>query len=103
MTKFDFLASLLDFGLGHVVEDVLELLDVEDLLSVQLVSKLWSVEERKKPFLYNVLIFAACISAQTHLYLSTLSSKSSNLAEYGTGPKLVVQRLALSLHDLINS
>ena len=48
MTKFDFLASLLDFGLGHVVEDVLELLDVEDLLSVQLVSKLWSVEQRKK-------------------------------------------------------
>ena len=94
MTKFDFLASLLDFGLGHVVEDVLELLDVEDLLSVQLVSKLWSVEERKKPFLYNVPIFAACISAQTHLYLSTLSSKSSNLAEAGTGPKLVVQRLA---------
>ena len=48
MTKFDFLASLLDFGLGHVVEEVLELLDVEDLLSVQLVSKLWSVEQRKK-------------------------------------------------------
>ena len=43
MAKFDFLASLLDFGLGHVVEDVLELIDVDDLLSVQLVSKLWSV------------------------------------------------------------
>ena len=43
MTKFDFLASLLDFGLVHVVEDVLELLDVEDLLTVQLVSKLWLV------------------------------------------------------------
>ena len=43
MNKFDFLASLLDFGLSHVVEQVLDLLEVEDLSAVQLVSKLWSV------------------------------------------------------------
>jgi hypothetical protein len=42
MAKFDVLASLLDFGLGHAVEDILELLEVEDLAAVQLVSKLWS-------------------------------------------------------------
>jgi hypothetical protein len=41
MSKFDFLAALLDFGLTHVVEGILELLEVEDVAAVQLVSKLW--------------------------------------------------------------
>ena len=43
MSKFDLLSQLLNFGLDHVVEGILELLPVEDIAAVQLVSKLWSV------------------------------------------------------------
>ena len=41
MSKFDLMAALLDFGLTHVVEGILELLSVEDVAAVQQVSKLW--------------------------------------------------------------
>ena len=54
MSKFDFLAALLDFGLTHVVEGILELLEVEDVAAIQLVSKLWYAAA----FRINVMIIS---------------------------------------------
>jgi hypothetical protein len=56
MSKFDFLAALLDFGLTHVVEGILELLDVEDVAAVQLVSKLWYVLCSSRDHLERIVI-----------------------------------------------
>jgi len=70
MSKFDLLSQLLNFGLDHVVEGILELLPVEDIAAVQLVSKLWSVVFA----LVLALYFKSCFN-QFRILIGSFSTK----------------------------